>query len=117
MIVEGKRIRVRVLDIDAPEHGQPYGHRSRQSLSALCSAESAQIEGDKRDRNGRMLARVRCHETDRGLLAVRQGMAWVFVRYAPLDSPLYVLEQEARAARRGLWATLQPVPPWEWRGR
>jgi hypothetical protein len=33
-------------------------------------------------------------------------MAWVFVRYAPTDSPLYAIEQEARAARRGLMATL-----------
>jgi len=26
-----------------------------------------------------------------------------------------VLEQEARAAKRGLWADPSPVPPWEWR--
>ena len=116
VIVKETRVRVRLLDIDAPEHAQPYGLRSRQSLIALCGGEPAQIDGDKHDRNGRMLAHVRCNGTDAGAEQVRQGMAWVFVRYAPADSPLYAIEAEARAARRGLWATAQPVPPWQWRG-
>ena len=116
VIVQGSRIRVRILDIDAPERAQPYGLRSRQSLLALCGGEAAQIDGHKHDRNGRLLAGVRCSGTDAGAEQVRLGMAWVFVRYAPADSPLYAIEQEARAARRGLWATLQRVPPWEWRG-
>jgi micrococcal nuclease len=38
VIVQGKRIRVRILDIDAPEQKQLYGHRSRQSLIAICGA-------------------------------------------------------------------------------
>ena len=49
VIVQGKRIRVRILDIDAPEHAQPYAHRSRQSLIALCGGEAAQIDGNKHD--------------------------------------------------------------------
>src|SRR5262249_35697188 len=35
-------------------------------------------------------------------------------RYAPADRELKRLESEARAARRGLWSHLNPVPPWEW---
>lgn len=34
---------------------------------------------------------------------VRQGMAWVYRRYAT-DPALYQAEDAARAARRGLWA-------------
>src|SRR6478672_51941 len=79
--------------------------------------EAAQIDGNKHDRMARMLAYVRCNGTDAGAEQVRRGMTWNFVRYTPADSPLYAIEQEARAARRGLWATLQPVPPWEWRHR
>ena len=83
VIAEGKRLRVWILDIDAPEQAQPYGHRSRQSLIALCGGESAQFDGNKQDRNGRLLARVRCNGIDAGAEQVRRGMAWVFVRYAP----------------------------------
>ena len=117
VIVEEKRIRVRIFDIDAPEQKKPYGHRSRQSLFAICGGESAQIEGDKQDRNGRMLPHVRGDGTDAGAEQLRRGMAWVFGRYAPAGSPLYAIEQEARAARRGLWATIGPVLPLGWRDR
>ena len=114
---QGNRIRVRIGEIAAPQHGQPYGHRSRQSLIALCGGEAVRIDADKHDGNGHLLGHVRCNGVDAGTEQVRQGMAWVFVRYAPADSPLYAIEAEARAARRGLWATLHPVPPWEWRRR
>jgi endonuclease YncB( thermonuclease family) len=43
-------------------------------------------------------------------------MAWVFLRYAR-DPALFELEQEARAAHRGLWRDADWVPPWEWRRR
>ncbi len=31
------------------------------------------------------------------------------------DQSLSDLEEEARVARRGLWADPDPIPPWEWR--
>ncbi len=46
---------------------------------------------------------------------VRQGACWWFRKYAPGDRVLEGLEAKARAARKGLWADPQPVPPWEWR--
>jgi len=102
VVVQGSRIRVRIRDIDAPERGQPYGHRSRKTLIALCGGEAAQLDGNKHDRNGRLLAHVRCNGTDAPAEQVRRGMAWVFVRYAPADSPLHAMEAKAMAARLGL---------------
>jgi endonuclease YncB( thermonuclease family) len=45
---------------------------------------------------------------------VRAGMAWVFDKYVT-DRSLYAVQDEAKAAKRGLWADIHPVPPWEWR--
>jgi hypothetical protein len=45
---------------------------------------------------------------------VREGYAWWYKQYSK-DASLGVLEGEARAAKRGLWADQNPVPPWEWR--
>jgi endonuclease YncB( thermonuclease family) len=113
--IDGKRARVRLVEIDAPEHGQAVAIRSRQSLIQICGGELASLESKGRDKNGRLLARVTCNGTDANAEQVRRGMAWVFDRYSTPGSPLYAIQQEARAARRGLWAHNDPVPPWDWR--
>ena len=57
---------------------------------------------------------------DVNLEQVCAGMAWWYRQYAkeqaPADRQLYDLaENEARAAKRGLWGDPQPTPSWEWR--
>jgi micrococcal nuclease len=42
-----------------------------------------------------------------------QGWCWWYRKYAPGDTVLEGLENEARAAKKGLWSYPQPVPPWE----
>lgn len=115
VFVEGRSLQVRLADIDAPELGQPYGLRARRSLAELCIGETAQLEIRGIDRYRRALARVTCAVADASAEQVRRGYAWAFRRHAPPGSPLYAMENEARAARRGLWADAAPVPPWEWR--
>jgi endonuclease YncB( thermonuclease family) len=117
VLVNKTQFRVRLDAIDAPESGQAFGKRSRQSLAQLCAAKDARVDDRGKDRYGRTIGRVTCAGLDANSEQVRRGMAWVFVRYAPKGSPLYGLESEARLAKRGLWADPRPVAPWEWRAR
>jgi endonuclease YncB( thermonuclease family) len=48
---------------------------------------------------------------------IRQGWCWWYRKYSPGDTVLEGLENEARAAKKGLWSDPQPVPPWEWWNR
>lgn len=107
-------IKVRLAEIDAPEKAQAFGARAKQSLSDMCFGKTAEISTQTRDRYGRTVARVRCEGIDANAEQVRRGMAWVYDRYVT-DRSLYTLQDEARSARRGLWADSAPVPPWEWR--
>lgn len=111
---DGEQLRVRVAEIDAPESRQPFGAASKWSLSDLCFRERAEIRPQKTDRYGRTVARVTCRGQDASAHQVRSGMAWVFDRYVT-DRSLYRLQDEARAAGRGLWSEPAPVAPWEWR--
>ena len=46
---------------------------------------------------------------------VKQGWCWWYRKYAPGNTVLERLETDEKEARKGLWADLHPVPPWEWR--
>lgn len=110
----GEQMKVRVAEIDAPESRQPFGAAAKRSLSDLCFKVRAEIRPTTRDRYGRTVARVTCRGQDAGAHQVSTGMAWVFDRYVT-DRSLYRLQDEARAAGRGLWSEPAPVAPWEWR--
>lgn len=115
VLVDRTPVKVRIAGIDAPESRQPYGARSKQALSDLCFRVTAEVEVVDRDHYRRPVGRVRCAGSDVATEQVRNGMAWVYDRYSTPNSPLYPLQAEARAARRGLWADQVPVAPWEWR--
>ncbi|HXF65872.1 MAG TPA: thermonuclease family protein [Burkholderiales bacterium] len=115
VLVEQRAVKVRLVDIDAPELGQPFGERARRSLAQLCFGKPVRLEIRGTDRYRRALARVTCAGTEANAEQVRRGYAWTFKRHAPAGSPLHAIESEARAAHRGLWADPAPVPPWKWR--
>lgn len=117
IVVERKLVKVRIADIDAPESKQAFGTRSRQALATLCHGKLGQVIDKGKDRYNRTLGQVSCSGHDAATEQVRAGMAWVFTRYAPPDSPLYAVEAEAKAARRGLWQDVYALPPWEWRSQ
>lgn len=107
-------IKIRLAEIDAPEKRQPFGQRSKQSLSDLCYLRQAKISPQTKDRYGRMVANVKCNGADAGTEQVRRGMAWVYRKYSN-NPELLKIEAGAKASNAGLWSDPEPIPPWEWR--
>ena len=54
----GKKHRIRLAGIDAPEKNQPYGDSSTQGLVELASGKIITIEYEKRDRYERIVGKV-----------------------------------------------------------
>jgi endonuclease YncB( thermonuclease family) len=112
--------KIRLSGIDAPEKKQPFGQRSKQSLSDLVFSKTVTVETGKTDRYGREVGKVLVDGLDANLEQVKRGMAWHYKAYereqSAIDRKVYAeAENEAKAARRGLWADADPVPPWEFR--
>jgi len=114
LLVDRKQIKVRLLEIDAPELHQAFGQRSKQSLGEMCAGHDAIVRSTGRDKYGRVLGRVDCGGVDANAEQVRRGMAWVYDRYVS-DRSLYALQNEARATHAGLWADKEPTAPWVYR--
>jgi micrococcal nuclease len=108
-------LRVRLHGIDAPESRQPFGARSKQSLSDLVYGRNVRLDARDVDRYGRTIGVLFIDGRNANVEQVRRGMAWWYRQYAPDDRELERAEAEAKRARRGLWSEPRPVAPWDWR--
>ena len=112
--------KIRLQGIDAPEKAQPFGQKSKQSLSQMVQSKQVTVEYQKKDKYGRTLGKVLHNGTDVCLEQIKLGMAWHYKQYASdqpkEDRALYdQTEQDARAKKAGLWIDKAPTPPWEFR--
>lgn len=118
--VRQKPLKIRVYGIDCPELGQPYGNEARELAARILKGKTVDIvpaqkaKSYRREVGGIVLLEDMLVIQD---ALVSAGLAWVDDRYCKLPvCDLWRLHQrEARAARRGLWADPDPVPPWTWR--
>ncbi len=111
---KNQNIKIRLVEIDAPERKQPFFGVSKQGLSNLIYGKNVKVCYKKKDRYGRILGWVYVDSICVNEEMVRQGLAWQFDRYSN-NPKLAELEKQAREKRLGLWKDPNPVPPWEWR--
>jgi endonuclease YncB( thermonuclease family) len=109
-------VEVRLFGIDCPEKNQAFGSAAKKFTSEMVFGEDVNVEVRDTDRYGRSVGWVTLSD-GRALNEelVRAGMAWWYREYAPYDTKLGALEEQARAARLGLWVDKKPTPPWEFR--
>ena len=108
--------RVRLHGIDCPERKQAFYGEAKRYAAELAFGNSVVVRIKGHDRWKRAIGevvlrdgRILNHEL------VRAGLAWWFRKYAIGDTTLQGLEDEARTAKRGLWADSNPVSPWDFR--
>jgi len=114
--------RVRLAGIDAPEKRQAFGSRAQQALASAVFRRKVTVVWHKRDRYGRLVAKVLVEGRDVGLALVSAGFAWHYKAFEKEQSAeeraSYAdAEVKARQQRLGLWRDASPVPPWEFRRR
>ncbi len=106
--------KIRLDGIDAPELSQAQGGQAKATLSGLVMGREVIVDDKGRDRYERTLGVVTVDGKNVNLEMVRLGYAWHYVKYSS-DRALAEAEEEARAAKRGLWKDRLPVAPWDWR--
>lgn len=107
-------VKVRLAGIDAPEKEQAYGMASKQSLSELVLKQQVRVSVQATDDYGRLVAELVADGRSVNEEQVRRGMAWEYSRFRG-NRHYLALQNEARQARRGLWAQPEPMPPQQWR--
>ncbi len=102
--------------IDAPENMQPSGDKATKALSAKVLDKQVTVTWSKPDFYGRLLAHINVGAQWVNKEMVAEGWAWHYVQYSN-NQQLAAAQLAARAARKGVWATRNPVAPWVWRKR
>jgi len=104
--------KIRLEGIDSPEKGQAFGTKAKENTSKLVGEQEVVVKWEKKDRYGRILGDVHLGDRHINLEMVQEGQAWHSQAKALADA-----EDEARKAKKGLWADKSPEPPWEFRKR
>lgn len=109
-----QQMKCRLFGIDAPEHFQEYGERSKESLSDLVFNKTVTVEVRDQDQYGRSVCRILLNGVDINKVQLERGMAWHYARYSN-DASYAQAERTARQQRVGLWADPNPTAPWLFR--
>ena len=111
---DGRLVKVRLAEIDAPEKVQIFGEESSRSLSGMVLGKQVSVTSQAVDQYGRLVAHLGINGLDVNTEQIRLGMAWEYSHFHR-NRTLVALQKEARLAARGLWAFNDPIPPWKWR--
>ena len=118
---DGRRHKVRLAYIDAPEIGQAHGIESRDRLRRILSDETVEVQVTDTDRYGREVACLFSDGLDINLSQIEHGAAWHYTSIAKKQQPkadfaaYAAAEAYAQAGRTGLWAKREPLAPWLFR--
>jgi len=110
----GKKIKLRLWGIDAPEMRQAYGKQARARLAVMVNGRRVEVQAKDIDAYHRLVAVVSVDGQSVNEEMVRQGAAWVYPHYCreEICDTWRNLQDDARLARRGLWANKKAIPPW-----
>jgi endonuclease YncB( thermonuclease family) len=107
--------KVRLHGIDTPERDQPYGQQATRNLDELIGSTVYVVEKGT-DRYGRLVGTLNNSDgTNVNLEMVCNGSAWWYHRYAKNNRAMANCEVKAKDAGLGLWASENPIAPWDWR--
>ena len=101
----GRVYDVRLYGVDAPELPQTNGHEARDAARKLVDGKAVEAVVSINDQYSLQA------------FLVGSGLAWVYDGHCDLKicNQWRSMQQQAKAANRGLWIDPHPVPPWKWR--
>ena len=114
---QGRKLRVRLFGIDAPEWQQEFSHQAKEFTRQRVQGQRVELQSKAWDKYDRLVAVIHVGGDSLNEELLREGLAWVHIYYCkePICRKWRQLEKEARMARRGLWKNDKPEPPWKWK--
>ncbi|WP_081298515.1 thermonuclease family protein [Gilliamella sp. wkB108] len=111
-----QKIRIRLLDIDAPESRQAFGNVSRKYLASLIAGKMVFVKENKKDIYQRTLGTIFYNKININAKMIENGYAWAYRYKGVAKNKIFVnLETKAKQNKKGLWKDKHPIAPWDFR--
>ncbi len=112
-VKDGTVNRIRLDGIDAPEKKQKFFEESRKALKDKVFQKEVRIEYTNKDKDSVISGNVIADGHWINKEMVSEGYAW-----QRGNNPVLVAEEaKAKAAKLGLWADVDAIPPWEFQSQ
>lgn len=115
----GRSYQARLWGIDTPEYDQDCAAKAENYTRRMIEAKTVVFSRKYTDRFDRVVVMAWVNGTLLNEELVKEGLAWVHVRYCDEEicNSWRQFELEARKKRIGIWGGDHPVPPWQWKSR
>ncbi|MFK4132281.1 thermonuclease family protein [Pseudomonas luteola] len=116
VLKDGKLVRIRFDSMDAPEKSQPFGQRSKQTLTDWIGNQMVKVDVKAEDRYGRKIGVIYLNGVNINRAMVQKGMAFAYEQYLH-DDQMLALQAQAKGQKLGVWSQPenQIVKPWDYR--
>lgn len=106
---------IRLHAVDSPEPAQPFSAQAKNALADKVKGKivSLKTHGKNHDR---YVADVTLNGESINEFMVAEGLAWNSPKYSK-SQKLIDLQNQAKEAKKGLWADKNPEAPWDYRER
>jgi endonuclease YncB( thermonuclease family) len=117
LLHKGKKIRVSLYGIDAPELKQSHGKEARDFLDSFIKNETVEAAPLGKVRRGRMIGTLLLGDDNINELMILNGQAWVDRKACTekFCTTWIKMEEAAKATKKGLWKDPEVIPPWDFR--
>ena len=110
-----EQYKIRFYGIDTPEYDQPHGAAASKALAQRLADKTVGVVVKDIDRLGRAVGIVYLEGVNINVEMVNAGHAWWYQHYAGSSRALKMAQGHAQSHHLGIWKTVDPIPPWDWR--
>lgn len=109
-----KIISIELDGIDCPELEQDFGKEAQDFTKNFIYKKKVKVEIKGYDAEDRVIGRILVEDKDLSLALVEAGLAW-YDKKKSSDKSLAKAQKSAKKAKKGLWSSPNPIPPWIFR--
>jgi endonuclease YncB( thermonuclease family) len=120
----GEKVKVRFYGVDTPESqwkdvwpAQAYSDKAKNFTVNQLREQNVQVTFTGDQSYSRCIGEIFLNGRSHSLALIEAGYAWWYKKYSPRRTDLGRAQAHAENSKTGLWASSNPMAPWDFRNK